>query len=53
MGVVDRHEDNLYGRKDNMLQAAQYLVPGLVAHESAMKGGELMPVPDFGEPKQQ
>jgi len=30
--------------------AARYLVPGLIAHESAMQGGALLPVPDFGEP---
>lgn len=31
--------------------AARYLVPGLIAHESALKGGVLMEVPDFGDPK--
>ncbi len=30
--------------------AARYLVPGLIAHESALKGGVLMEVPDFGDP---
>jgi hypothetical protein len=30
-------------------QAARYCVPGLVAHESAVRGGELLEVPDFGE----
>ena len=34
---------------NNVWQAARYLSPGLIAHESAMKGGELMEVPDFGE----
>ena len=34
---------------NNVRQAARYLVPGLIAHESALKGGELMPVPDFGD----
>jgi len=29
-------------------QAARYLIPGLVAHQSAVRGGELLPVPDFG-----
>ena len=28
--------------------AARYLLPGLIAHESAMAGGVLMEVPDFG-----
>ncbi|MCF7853264.1 MAG: Gfo/Idh/MocA family oxidoreductase [Candidatus Pacebacteria bacterium] len=35
---------------NNVWDAARYLIPGLVAHESAMKGGELMEVPDFGNP---
>ncbi len=30
--------------------AARYTVPGLVAHQSAMQGGVLMDVPDFGDP---
>jgi predicted dehydrogenase len=30
--------------------AARYLVPGLIAHESALRGGELLEVPDFGDP---
>lgn len=34
---------------NNVWQAARYLVPGLIAHESAMRGGELMEVPDFGD----
>ena len=34
---------------NNVWQAARYLIPGLMAHESAMKGGELLPVPDFGD----
>ena len=29
--------------------AARYNIPGLVAHESAMRGGELLDVPDFGD----
>jgi len=33
---------------NNVWQAARYLVPGLIAHESSMRGGELLPVPDFG-----
>lgn len=35
---------------NNVWDAARYLVPGLIAHESAMKGGILMEVPDFGDP---
>lgn len=30
--------------------AARYSVPGLVAHESSLSGGQLMDIPDFGEP---
>lgn len=29
--------------------AARYLVPGLIAHESALQGGVLLEVPDFGD----
>jgi predicted dehydrogenase len=32
----------------NVWQAARYLVPGLIAHRSALRGGELLEVPDFG-----
>lgn len=31
--------------------AARYLMPGLIAHESAIRGGELLAVPDLGEAK--
>ncbi|HUT56667.1 MAG TPA: Gfo/Idh/MocA family oxidoreductase [Phycisphaerae bacterium] len=31
------------------VQAARYLLPGLIAHESALAGGKLMEVPDFGD----
>ena len=34
---------------NNVWQAARYLLPGLVAHESAMNGGALTAVPDFGD----
>jgi len=34
----------------NIWAAARFNLPGLVAHESAMRGGELMSVPDLGEP---
>jgi predicted dehydrogenase len=30
--------------------AARYCVPGIVAHESARRGGEQLPIPDFGWP---
>ena len=34
---------------NNVWQAARYLIPGLVAHESAKLGGELLEVPDLGD----
>ncbi len=34
----------------NAWQAAKYNLPGLVAHKSAMQGGVVLDVPDFGEP---
>lgn len=34
---------------NNVWQAARYLIPGLIAHESALRGGELMEVPDLGD----
>jgi predicted dehydrogenase len=34
----------------NALVAARYTLPGIVAHESALRGGERLPIPDFGDP---
>lgn len=34
---------------NNVWDAARYFLPGLIAHESAKRGGELMEVPDFGD----
>jgi predicted dehydrogenase len=34
--------------RTNVWQAVRYAAPGLVAHESAMRGGELMNIPDWG-----
>ncbi|MBP5661672.1 MAG: Gfo/Idh/MocA family oxidoreductase [Clostridia bacterium] len=34
----------------NAWQAAKYNLPGLVAHKSAMQGGVVLDIPDFGEP---
>jgi hypothetical protein len=34
----------------NIWTAARFNLPGLVAHQSALKGGELMDVPDLGDP---
>jgi predicted dehydrogenase len=41
--VSGRHPPN------HVWRAARYCVPGLVAHESAARGGELLAVPDFGD----
>lgn len=35
---------------NNVWLAARYVLPGLVGHESALRGGELLPVPDYGDP---
>jgi predicted dehydrogenase len=35
---------------NNVWAAARYTVPGIVAHESAMRGGDLLEIPDFGDP---
>ena len=35
---------------NNVWQAARYLIPGLIAHESALQGGIQLDVPDFGDP---
>ncbi len=36
---------------NNVWIAARYNAPGIVAHESAMRGGELLKIPDFGKPQ--
>src|SRR6476620_4440015 len=33
----------------NAWEAARYTLPGIVAHESALRGGERLPVPDHGD----
>lgn len=40
-----------YGRMPtvNAWKAARYTIPGLLAHESALRGGEPIDVPDFGD----
>jgi len=35
---------------NNMWMAARYAVPEVVAHESAMQGGQLREIPDLGDP---
>ena len=34
----------------NVWTAASFCAPGIIAHESAKRGGEVLPVPDFGTP---
>ena len=34
----------------NIWQAARFNIPGIIAHESALKDGETMKVPDLGDP---
>lgn len=38
-----------YQPMNNVWQAARYLLPGLIAHQSCVRGGELLPIPDFGD----
>ncbi|MFD5748499.1 Gfo/Idh/MocA family protein [Streptomyces sp. NPDC127033] len=33
----------------NAWVAARYTLPGIIAHASALKGGERLPIPDFGD----
>ena len=35
---------------NNAWAAARYMLPGLAAHESALRGGELLEIPDLGDP---
>jgi hypothetical protein len=50
--VDDFVQSCLSGRQppNNAWMAARYCVPGLIAHESATRGGELLEVPDLGDP---
>lgn len=34
---------------NNAWDAARYMIPGLVAHESALQGGKLLDIPDLGD----
>lgn len=34
---------------NNAWDSARYMIPGLIAHESALCGGKLMDIPDFGD----
>lgn len=33
----------------NAWRAARFTIPGLIAHESALRGGVLLDIPDFGD----
>ncbi len=35
---------------NNAWESASYIIPGLIAHDSAMQNGATLPIPDFGEP---
>jgi len=51
--VVDFMEACLTGKlpPNNVWLAARYNAPGIVAHESAKRDGERLPIPDFGAPR--
>ncbi|MBI3946396.1 MAG: Gfo/Idh/MocA family oxidoreductase [Armatimonadetes bacterium] len=34
----------------NLWEALRYFVPGVMAHKSALRGGELLKIPDWGDP---
>jgi predicted dehydrogenase len=35
---------------NHVWSAARDCVPGMIAHESSQRGGEMLPIPDFGDP---
>lgn len=37
-------------RSHHIWAAARYNIPGFVAHESALRNGELLEIPDLGDP---
>ena len=36
---------------NNIWDAARTMIPGLIAHESCLMGGQMMQIPDFGDPR--
>ena len=34
----------------NVWEAVRYMAPGVMAHKSALRGGEVLDVPDWGDP---
>lgn len=50
--LVDDFMKSLHTMKlppNHVWKAAQYLAPGLIAHESSNRDGEMMAIPDFGD----
>jgi hypothetical protein len=50
--LFDRIAPALTNRRhppNNVWQAARYLLPGLIVHESALQAGKLLDVTDFGD----
>jgi predicted dehydrogenase len=50
--LVDDFMKSLHTSKlppNHVWKAAQYLAPGLIAHESSKRDGELLDIPDFGD----
>ena len=50
--VLDFVEACLSGKlpPNNVWIAARYCLPGMIAHESALREGERLPIPDLGDP---
>ena len=50
--VVDFIESLEAGKlpPNHVWQAARYNAPGIVAHKSALQGGKLLKIPDYGKP---
>jgi predicted dehydrogenase len=51
--LVNEFVQALYARRQPAVhawEAVRYLAPGIVAHQSALRGGELLKVPDWGDP---
>ena len=36
---------------NNVWEAARYAIPGLIAHDSSMRNGDLLEIPDLGNPR--
>jgi hypothetical protein len=45
--------ENGYMPANNVWQAARYMIPGIIAHDSAVQGGKLLEIPDFGDAPQE